>query len=49
MSMLYTNITKMVISGKDLIVIREGPASQPQSNLSRCKNLPLLLKNYDPP
>ena len=30
-------------------VIREGPASQPQSTLSRCKNLPPLLENSDPP
>ena len=27
----------------------EGPASQPQSTLSRCKNLPPLLKNSEPP
>ena len=31
------------------MAIREGPASQPQSTLSRCKNLPPLLKNSDPP
>ena len=30
-------------------LIWEGPASQPQSTLSRCKNLPTLLKNSDPP
>ena len=30
-------------------VFREGPASQPQSTLSRGKNLPPLLKNSDPP
>ena len=29
--------------------IWEGPASQPQSTLSQCKNLPPLLKNSDPP
>jgi hypothetical protein len=29
--------------------IWEGPASQPQSTLSCCKNLPPLLKNSDPP
>ena len=31
------------------VFFREGQASQPQSTLSRCKNLPPLLRNADPP
>ena len=32
-----------------VFLVQEGPASQPKSTHSRCKNLQLLLKNSDPP
>ena len=55
-AVLYSNIlllcsvnNRAILFEKLWTAIREGPASQPQSTLSCCKNLPPLLKNSDPP